>query len=172
MYVICIKDRKKRKGKGKKKKKKKRKRKRKKRKGKGKKAGREKRGSSRFFFFSFFLRHFIFFQTRIDDFESYRGSPGRIFFRILAKKHLEKIFRRFLAIFWKKCLNSFCQKSWNFAPKKFFIAFKKFFLETKISFYWKNIYFAKYKIRNKKLWCKTKILETEQKLESATGAMS
>ena len=58
-----------------------------------KKRKKEKVGS-----FRFFLRHFIIFQTRIDDFEMCGRSPGQIFFRNLAKKHFEKIF---LGDFWR-----------------------------------------------------------------------
>ena len=51
----------------------------------GKRKERKKVGS-----FRFFLRHFIYFQTRIGIFAGYRGSPGQIFFRISAKKHFKK----------------------------------------------------------------------------------
>ena len=38
--------------------------------------------------FRFFLRHFIIFQTRIDDFERCGGSPGQIFFSHFGQKPL------------------------------------------------------------------------------------
>ena len=78
--------------------------------------------------FVFFLRHFIIFQTRIDDFEMCGGSPGQNFFRILAKKHFEKIF---LGDFWrffrKKIEDFLATKNEISAQKNFFIAYKNFF---------------------------------------------
>ena len=53
--------------------------------GKGKE--RKKVGSFRFFF----LRHFIFFQTRIGIFAGHRGSSGQIFFTLVDEKPLKKV---------------------------------------------------------------------------------
>ena len=95
-------------------------------------------GCFRFFFF--FLRHFINFQTRIDDFEMCGGSPGQNFFRILAKKHFEKFFWAIFGNFLKKKFEDFWDKKVKISPqKKFFIAYKKFFLERK-NIFMANIY--------------------------------
>ena len=64
------------------------------------------------FVFFFFLRHFIIFQTRIDDFEMCGGSPGQNFFRILAKKHFEKFFWVIFGTFFEEKIGRFLgQKS-------------------------------------------------------------
>ena len=52
-----------------------------------KKERKEKKGSFRFFRF-FFLRHFIYFQTRIGIFAGYRGSADQIFFSHFGQKAL------------------------------------------------------------------------------------
>ena len=91
-----------------------------------KKRKKEKVGS-----FRFFLRHFIIFQTRIDDFERCGGSPGQIFFRILAKNHFEKFF-------WVIFGDFFEEKIEDFSYKRDEILLQKFFL-----LHIKNIFFEK-----------------------------
>ena len=81
--------------------------------------------------FRFFLRHFIIFQTRIDDFEMCGGSPGQNFFRILAKKHFEKFF-------WVIFGDFFEEKIEDFSYKKDEILLQKNFL-----LHMKNIFFEK-----------------------------
>ena len=81
--------------------------------------------------FRFFLRHFIIFQTRIDDFEMCGGSPGQNFFRILAKKHFEKFF-------WVIFGDFFEEKIEDFSYKKDEILLQKNFL-----LHIKNIFFEK-----------------------------
>merc|ERR1712240_279467 len=108
-----------------------------------KKRKKEKVGSFRFFFFFFFfffLRHFIIFRTRIDDFERCGGSPGQIFFRILAKNHFENFFWVIFGDFLKKKLKIFRTKKMKFCFKKILIAYKKFFFLKRKIFLNKNIY--------------------------------
>ena len=52
----------------------------------GKRKERKKVGS-----FRFFLRHFIYFQTRIGIFAGHRGSAGQIFFTLVDEKPLKKV---------------------------------------------------------------------------------
>ena len=90
--------------------------------------------------FRFFLRHFIIFQTRIDDFEMCGGSPGQIFFRILAKKHFENFFWVIFGDFFEKKIEDFlATKNEISAQKNFFIAYKNFFWKGKMLLT-KNIY--------------------------------
>merc|ERR1712240_294639 len=113
-----------------------------------KKRKKEKVGSFRFFFFFFFfffLRHFIIFRTRIDDFERCGGSPGQIFFRILAEKHFEKFFWVIFSDFLKKKFEDFWDKKVEISPQK------KFLLHIK-NFFGKEKYFLLQIYINSKLW--------------------
>ena len=65
------------------------------------------------------------------------GSPGQIFFRILAKKHFENFFWRFLATFLKKKIKDFLdekdeillRKNVSLHLRNFFWKRKLFFIE-------------------------------------------